>query len=292
MTRGCRATLVGMSDAVLPSPRPEPRVLLDGLAFGESVRWRDGRVWVCDWVDGDVLSVAPDGSDRQVEAHVDGFPVCIDWTADGELLVVNGRAGRLLRRTAAAGDLVEVADLTGLSSHPWNEVAAHPGGWAYVDGIGFDMMGGQPSAPAGLLALVAPDGEARIVADGLAFPNGMAVVDDGATLLVAESHAGRISAFGIGDDGTLGERRPWAEVADSAPDGIGVGDAGSLWYADVPNEHCRRVAEGGEVLATVPLDRGGFSCAVGPDGTLYVAATVWDDQTFSTRRGQLLAIAP
>ena len=137
-----------MSDAAPPPPPgPVPRVLLDGLAFGESVRWHDGRVWVCDWVDGDVLSVASDGSDRRVEAHVDGFPVCIDWSADGELLVVSGRTGRLLRRTAD-GDLVEVADLTGLSPHPWNEVAAHPGGWAYVDGIGFDMMGGQPAEPA------------------------------------------------------------------------------------------------------------------------------------------------
>ncbi|MFN8040737.1 MAG: SMP-30/gluconolactonase/LRE family protein [Acidimicrobiales bacterium] len=278
-----------MADDVTPS---ETRVLLDGLAFGESVRWHDGRVWVCDWVDGDVLSVAPDGSDRRVEAHVDGFPVCIDWTADGELLVVNGRAGQLLRCTAAAGDLVEVADLTGLSPHPWNEVAAHPGGWAYVDGIGFDMMGGQPSEPAGLLALVDIDRGARIVAEGLAFPNGMVVVDDGATLLVAESHAGRISAFAVADDGTLGERRTWAEVADSAPDGIGIAGEGSIWYADVPNEHCRRVAEGGEVQATVALDRGGFSCAAGPDGTLYVAATVWDEQTFTTRRGRLLATAP
>jgi len=282
------ARLVGMSDA---SPPPTPRVLLDGLAFGESVRWHAGRVWVCDWVDGDVLSVAPDGSDRRVEAHVDAFPVCIDWSADGDLLVVSGRTGRLLRR-AADGDLVELADLSGLSPHPWNEVAAHSGGWAYVDGIGFDMMGGQPSAPAGLLALVHPGGTPRIVAEGLAFPNGMAVVDDGATLLVAESHASRISAFAVADDGSLGARRTWAEVAGSAPDGIGAAGDGSLWYADVPNAHCRRIAEGGEVLATVPLDRGGFSCAAGPDGTLYVAATVWDDQTFATRRSRLLAIAP
>jgi len=248
-------------------------------------------VWVCDWVDGDVLSVSPDGRDRRVEAHVDGFPVCIDWSVDGDLLVVSGRAGMLLRRKPA-GDLVEVADLTGLSPHPWNEVAAHPGGWVYVDGIGFDLLGGQPSEPAGLVAMVGVDGGARIVAEGLAFPNGMAVVDNGATLLVAESHAGRLSAFAVADDGTLGERRTWAEVVDSAPDGMSTAGDGSIWYADVPNQHCRRVAEGGEVQATVALDRGGFSCAVGPDGTLYVAATVWDEQTFTTRRGRLVAIAP
>jgi sugar lactone lactonase YvrE len=112
------------------------------------------------------------------------------------------------------------------------------------------------------------DGQVRQVAGGLAFPNGMAVL--AGALVVAESHGHRLTAFDIGADGSLGARRVWAEVEGSAPDGICV-DGDTVWYADVPNRCCVRVAEGGEVLDRVELDRGGFACAIG-DGTLYIVA--------------------
>lgn len=252
----------------------ELHTLVTGLQMGESPRWHHERLWLCDWMAGQVLTVDADGR-TEVVVEAPSFPCCIDPLPDGRLLLVSGGDGRLLR-LEDDGDLTEVADLSPISSHPWNEVVADRRGGAYVDGIGFDMMGGAEPAP-GQIAHVRADGTAHEVAGDLAFPNGMALTADGRTLLVAESHASRITAFTVADDGSLLHRRVWAEVAESAPDGVCLDADGALWFADVPNTRCVRVAEGGEVLQVVDLDRGGFSCALGgADGrTLFVVANRW-----------------
>ena len=136
------------------------------------------------------------------------------------------------------------------------------------------MMAGEPFAP-GVIDLVAPDGSARQVADGLAFPNGMLVLPDGLTLVVAESYAKRLTAFEIAADGSLSNRRLWADLGDGVPDGICADDENAIWYADVPNKRCVRVREGGEVLQTVELDRGCFACALGGSNgtTLFIVAS-------------------
>ncbi|HEX9864359.1 MAG TPA: SMP-30/gluconolactonase/LRE family protein [Acidimicrobiia bacterium] len=266
----------------------QPQVLVDGIAFGESVRWRDGRVWYCDWIDGTVCSVSPDGLDPTTHAKVNGLPICIDWTDKGELLIVDGSKGEVLKQ-ADSGALSQLADLSSVSDRPWNEVAAHPSGRIYLNGIGFDMMGGEPPS-GGLIAVLEADGSVRQVVDDLEFPNGMIITQDGSTLIVAESYAGRLTAFTITADGVLIDRRVFAAVDESAPDGISfTKNEDAVWYADVPNRHCRLVREGGEVLKTIEVDRGCFSCAIGEDDRLYIAATVWDDQTFASRRGRLLA---
>ena len=145
-------------------------------------------------------------------------------------------------------------------------------GNAYIGNIGFDFPGGAP-AP-GILALVTPDGTVRQVANDLQFPNGIAITPDNRTLIVAESYASRLTAYDIAADGTLSRRRVWAELDNAAPDGICLDAEGAIWYADVPNRHCVRVREGGELLATVALDRGCFACILGgADGrTLFIVA--------------------
>ena len=137
-------------------------------------------------------------------------------------------------------------------------------GRAYVNSIGFDFPGGE-FAP-GLVALVGTDGSTRVVAEGLAFPNGMAISPDGSTLVVAESYGEKLTAYPIADDGSLGDARTWAATPGDHPDGICFDASGALWYADVGNEHCVRVREGGEVLDTVDSDRGAFACALSRDG--------------------------
>lgn len=263
------------------------RTLLSGVAFGESVRWHDDRVWFCDWVDQVVVSIAPDGSDRRVHARLDGAPICIDWRPNGSLVVVDG-AGRRLFEKKDAGDMAETADLTNISEGAWNEVAVHQSGQVYVNGIGYDMMAGEPPT-SGQIAVVETDGSTREVATDLQFPNGMVITDDGMTLLVAESHAGKLTAFTIDDAGNLSDRRTFAEIEGSAPDGICLAPDGTVWYADVPNRHCRRVAEGGTVADTIEIDRGCFSCALSPDGTLYIAAARFDMDTFAASDGVILA---
>ena len=223
------------------------------------------------------------------------FPLCVDWLPDGRLLVVDTSTSRLLVQEVD-GSLELYADLRqGSDPPPGNELVVDGRGNAYVNGGGFDLMAGEPYAPGGVV-LVTPDGTARSVADELAFPNGMAVTGDNQTLIVGESYARRLTAYEIADDGTLTNRRVWAELGDGVPDGICIDSEGAVWYADVPNKRCVRVREGGEVLATVGLDRGGFACALGgPDQeTLYILATEWNgpEQMFKgVRTGQLLTVA-
>jgi sugar lactone lactonase YvrE len=271
---------------------PQPRTLMTGIAFGESPRWHDGRLWFSDWGAHEVIAVDLEGTSEVVE-RVDAFPFSIDWLPDGRLVVIAGSA--LLRRDSD-GALVTHADLGGLSEHAWNEIVVDGRGNAYVNCIGFDFPGGE-FAP-GTIAVVTPDGVARQVADGVAFPNGMAVTPDGATLIVAESYGKRLTAFDIAADGGLSNRRVWADLGDGVPDGICVDAQGAVWYADVPNRRCARVREGGEVLVTVELDRGCFACALGgADGTtLFIVAREWRGTTSEgdgARTGQVvMAQAP
>jgi sugar lactone lactonase YvrE len=265
-------------------------MLLAGLAMGESPRWHEGRLWLCDWLAGEVLAVSLDGT-REVATRVPAFPFCIDWDADGRLLVVTGD-GRLLRHSDD-GSLALRADLTTTATHPWNEIVVDGRGHAYVNNIGFEFPTG-PVAP-GLIALVAPDGTVRPVAEGIAFPNGMVVTPDGSTLIVAESYAGCLSAFDVEPDGSLSNRRVWAAVPGSAPDGICLDAEGAVWFGDVPHRRCVRVREGGEVVQTVDLDRGCFACALGgPDGrTLFLVANEWsgpEGMAGGERTGQVLTV--
>jgi sugar lactone lactonase YvrE len=248
-------------------------VLMDGIAFGESPRWRDGRLWFSDWGAGRVFSVAADGTST-VEAEVASFPMCIDFLPDGRLLIVSSADRKVLRREPD-GSLVPHADLAPVSVKPWNDIVVDGRGNAYVNSIGFDFPGGE-FAP-GLVVLVTPVGAVAEVADGLAFPNGMAVTEDGSTLIVAESYAELLTAYDIADDGSLTNRRVWAATPGDHPDGICLDATGAVWYADVGSRHCVRVLEGGEVLATVDLDRGAFACALsrGPDPTLFVVGQEW-----------------
>jgi sugar lactone lactonase YvrE len=250
------------------------RTLLSGIILGESPRWHDDLLWFCDWGAQEIRAVGLDGS-SEVMGHVPAFPFCIDWLPDGRLLVVAG-SDRALLRVWRDGSLEPYATLAGLCDRPWNEIVVDRRGNAYVNCVGYDMMAGEKPA-SGIIALVTAEGTVREVADKVFFPNGMAVTPDGGTLILAESHAGRLTSFSIGPDGGLSGRRVWADLGDAAPDGICLDADGAVWYADVPHQRCVRVREGGEVLNVVELDRGCFSCALGgTDGrTLFMTAARW-----------------
>ncbi|MBV9364677.1 MAG: SMP-30/gluconolactonase/LRE family protein [Solirubrobacterales bacterium] len=242
----------------------ETRLVVDGLGFAESTRWHDGRVWLCNWGAGEVLAVTTEGA-REVMARVDSkaIPFSIDWLPDGRLLVVDGPQRRLLAQ-GADGTLEPVADFSGLSSGPFNELVVSAAGATYVNG------------GSGSIVCVQPDGAVREVAAGLQWPNGMALLADERTVVVADSHAEHLLAFDVNDDGTLSGRRVWAEL-ERAPDGICADADGAVWVATVPGKRCVRVTAGGEVLSTVTADRGCFACMLGgEDGrTLFIAAAQW-----------------
>lgn len=257
------------------SARREPRVLLDGLAYVESPRWHDGRLWFCHWGREEVLAVDLDGNCEKVAPGGADMGWSIAFGPDGTLFVT----GETLRRQAPDGSLVEHGDVRGVFDGGVDEIVVDGRGNAYVNTIGFDFTAGGPPA-GGRIALVTADGTVREVADELAFPNGMAITADGATLIVAESFGARLTAFDIDADGSLSGRRVWADLGEgAAPDGICLDAEGALWYADVPNRRCVRVREGGEVLDDVLLDRGCFACMLGgPDRrTLFLLAAEWVD---------------
>lgn len=248
-----------------------PRILLNEVVFGESPRWHDGRLWFADWGAREVVTVDQAGR-RDIVRRMSTFPFSLDWLPDGRLLVVSSQ----LQRQEADGSWVTHADLSHLAA-AWNEIVVDGRGNAYVNQAGFDLMSGaEPSS--GTIALATPDGTSREVADEVWFPNGMVVTPDNSTLIVAESYRNRLTAFDIDGDGDLSNRRVWADLGADVPDGICMDVEGAIWYADVPNRHCVRVREGGEVLQTITADRGCFSCALGGSTgrTLFIVATQWN----------------
>jgi sugar lactone lactonase YvrE len=271
----------------------QPQTLMTGIAFGESPRWHDNRLWFADWVAGEIIAMDPKGnSELIVHVPFPSIPMCIDFLPDGRLLIVSAHEQRLVSREPD-GTLVTHVDLSALSNIGFNEIVVDGRGNIYINGGGFNLMAGEKFAP-GIVAMVTPDGIARQVADGIAFPNGMAVTPDNSTLIVAESYGKRLTAFDIATDGSLSNRRIWADLVDGVPDGICLDAEGAIWYADVPNKRCVRVREGGEVLQTINLDRGCFSCALGgPDmKTLFVVATEWRGPAHiadGPRTGQIIA---
>jgi sugar lactone lactonase YvrE len=268
-----------------------PQILFTGLAFGESPRWHDGALWFSDMGAGELI-VADLAGDREVVAPVPGTPMGIGWLPDGRLLVVSSNDGTLLRREPD-GSLVTHADLTGLAAFPWSDMVVDGRGNAYIGNIGFDFAGGEFAT--GIVALVTPDGAARPVADGISFANGMAMTPDNATLILAESYGNRLTAFDVGADGALSNRRVWAELPGGFPDGICLDAEGAVWYGDVPNQRCVRVREGGQVLQTVALDRGCFACALGGADrrTLFMMVARWsgpESMLIEERTGQVLTV--
>src|SRR6516165_6923527 len=265
------------------------RTLLAGRGLVESPRWHGDQLYFSDWSAGEVLRVDLAGH-SEVIARVQSLPLCTAWLPDGRLLIVSSPDGRLLRREPD-GSLVTHADL---GRPGWNDIVVDGRGNVYVNGAGFNPMAGEEFRP-GSVHLVAADGTVRQVAGDIAFPNGMTVTAGNSTLIVADSYRRQLVAFDIGADGGLSGRRVWADLGEGVPDGICADAQDAVWYADVPNRRCVRVAEGGAVLQAVDLDRGGFACVLGGSGgtTLFITAAEWQGMTASEMvtpgSGQVLA---
>jgi len=247
----------------MTQPSIKPRVLLDGLAMVESPRWHDGRLWFPHWGTPDIVAVDLDGKSQVMAQGPSGLGHSIGWLPDGRLLIT----GEHVTRHERDGSVVVHADLGAISKHGWSEMTLDGRGNIYVNSIGFafdaemsERVKDPTRSPTGVIALVTPDGTARKVADGIAFPNGMVVSPDNRTLIVSESFTGRLLAFDIASDGALTRRRVWAEGI--WPDGICLDAEGAIWTSSRNNE-CVRVAEGGEILDRIQLDRPCFATMLG-----------------------------
>jgi sugar lactone lactonase YvrE len=246
--------------------------LLSGRGLLESVRLHDNHLYVSDWSAGEILDVTA----QQTVATVPSLPLCFDWLPDGDMVIVDSTDRKLLRRDKT-GTLTTAAELP---DGVWNDITVDHNGDVYVNGA---RQLGEPGTIHRIRGTTTTQ-----VADNLAFPNGMTIIDG--TLIVAESHAHRLTAYDITEDG-LTNRRTWAELDEqAAPDGISY-DNGTIWYADVPNKACVQVAEGGKVRDKLTFDHGAFDC-VATEDTVYVATAEWRGMTelVTPGSGQLLGI--
>ena len=247
----------------------KPEVLLDGLTFPEAPRWRDDKLWFSDFYSQRVMTVGLDGrADTIVE--VPQQPSGLGWTPAGELLIVSMLDRRLLRFDGK--QLHQVADLSTLATGPCNDMVVDAAGRAYVGNFGYDRHQGEAERSA-CLARIDPDGSVVRAAEDLMFPNGMMITPDGKTLIVGETFAGHLTAFDIGADGALSNRRIFAAIAGSHPDGICLDAEGAVWVSNPRGDHLVRVFEGGRIAQTVATGtRGSYACMLGgPDRrTLFI----------------------
>jgi len=235
------------------------KTLLDNLAFGEGPRWHDNRLYYSDMHAHTVNAVDLKGHNTTI-AEVAAWPSGLGWLPDGRMLVVSMTDRKLLRQEA--GGLKLHADLSGLASYHCNDMVVDSRGRAYVGNFGYDIIASAPQKPAEIV-VVEPDGAARAVARDLAFPNGTVITPDGKTLVVAESMGHRLTAFDVAADGSLGNRRVWADLGEGVPDGIALDAEGAIWVASPFTHELLRVKQGGQVAERIKREQMPIACTLG-----------------------------
>jgi sugar lactone lactonase YvrE len=288
-------------------PERAIRTVLDGMSYPEGPRWHDGRLYVSDFYTGAIVAVDLDGgADPETVATVPEQPSGLGWMPDGSLLAVSMRDRRLLR-FRDGGEPEVHADLSDLAPWHLNDMVVDSQGRAFVGNFGFDLMAGGAIRTAAIVRVDA-DGTASVAADDLRFPNGTVITPDARTLIVAETLGGRLTAFDLAADGTLSNRRVWAElspVVDTedmgellaaggiAPDGTALDAEGCVWAADALGGRVLRVRQGGEVVEKIAPGTGVFACALGgAEGRTLVmcaAPSFAEHERRDTREAVLLA---
>jgi sugar lactone lactonase YvrE len=266
-------------------------ILRTGLHFGEGPRWHDDRLWYSDFYDHAVHAITLDGVDERI-VEVVGQPSGLGWMPDGSMLVSSMTNHRVLRWDGTT--LSEHADLSAHAGWWVNDLVVAADGTAWVGNFGFDLDSflaehgiegvlGEPGPTSTVLCRIDPDGNVDVAATDIVFPNGSVITPDGGTLIVAETLALRLTAFTINADGSLTDRRVWADLSPvmGAPDGICLDAEGAVWIANAIANQCLRVAEGGEILDTVDTSQTAFACMLGgPEGRhLFVMTAPDSDHT-------------
>ena len=259
-------------------------VLIEGLTFTEGPRWRDGRLYFSDFFTHRVLAVDIEGNMETI-VETPQQPSGLGWSPDGSMLIVSMNDQKLL--SFSNGELSEAADLSQLATHFCNDMVVDKKGNAYVGNFGFDLHGGESIKPTNII-LVRPREEPCVVAENVFFPNGTVITPDDKTLIVGETFASCLTAFDINEDGTLANRRVWADLRSieegytPVPDGICLDAEGAIWVASPSTNDVIRVQEGGALLDKVEVDRGAFACMLGGENgnTLFISTA--NDSTEET----------
>ncbi|MGH9094865.1 MAG: SMP-30/gluconolactonase/LRE family protein [Acidimicrobiales bacterium] len=252
--------------------------VFSGGTFFEGPRWHDGTWWASDFYRHRVSRYSPDGTETLV-VEVEAQPSGLGWLADGTLVIVSMKDHKVLQ--FADGVLSTLADLTEYCGGHLNDLVVDEAGHVFVGDFGFDLMAGGDAQTASLKR-VDPDGSVSVVAEGLHFPNGSVITADGGTLIVGETLGNRYTAWDLAPDGSLSNRRVWAQLGPEvtgttteevlgqlviAPDGCALDAEGHIWAADAVGARAVRLAPGGAVVDEVPAPEGlgVFACALGGD---------------------------
>lgn len=264
-------------------------VIATGLAFGEGPRWHEGRLWFSDFYRHGVFSINEDGSDERLEHHVPTQPSGLGWLPNGELLIVSA-TDHLILRVSTTGQVSPFADISDYCGFWANDMVTSSTGISYVGNFGFDLdtflaekgveglLADPP--PTTNVVVVNASGDVLQAVPEMAFPNGSVITPDGKTLIVGETMAFRLTAFDINPDGTLSNRRIWAQLDFVATDGMCLDADGQIWLANALTNQCLRVKEGGEITGTVTTTQTAFACMLGgTDGkTLFIMTAPSSDR--------------
>jgi sugar lactone lactonase YvrE len=247
-------------------------VLADGFVFLEGPRWKNDRLWFSDMWGYGVYSMTEEGDCEKI-VDIPGRPSGLCFLPSGELIVVSMTDRKLLRLDSNDG-LTQYADLSLFATADANDMVIDSDGGIYVGNFGYDLFGGAESAMANLLR-VAPDASVSVVAEDMSFPNGTVISEDGKTLICAETFANCLTAFTRHADGTLSNRRVWADLGERTPDGICLDAEGAVWVSSFGSGEFLRVFEGGRVgeVYTVEGKRAVACNLGGKDGRTLFALT-------------------
>ncbi|MBW4332327.1 SMP-30/gluconolactonase/LRE family protein [Stakelama sp. CBK3Z-3] len=259
-------------EAAMTGPRQlELTRFAEGFLIPEGLRWRDGRLWMSDLMDGKVFRVDRDGSKTQLA----DFPALVSglgFLPDGTLIAASMEDRKVYR--IIDGRLELFADLSDFATGSLNELITDGSGTTYVGNFGYDYMGGAEPRPTHL-HLISPDGDISEGPGSLIFPNGMVLVDGGRTLVVAETWNKRLTAFDRSADGRLSNARPYADLGERTPDGLCVDAEDGIWIASFETGEFLRLAVNGEITHEIRLPGHiAFACALGGDDgkTLFAGA--------------------
>ena len=252
--------------------------LMKGLTFGEGPRWHENKLYFSDFYSHKVYSLDLSGK-HEVIVEIPNQPSGLGWTPDGTMLIVSMKDRKLM--SFKDGLLTERADLTELSGFHCNDMVVDIDGNAFIGNFGFNTYDGEEIKPTNLI-LVRPGEEPVLAADNLFFPNGTVITPDNKTLIVGETYAARLTAFDKSEDGSLSNRRIWADLKVNAeegtvplPDGMCIDEEGAIWVASPSTAEVIRVHEGGMISERIPVQTNAFACMLGGEDrrTLFICTS-------------------
>ena len=248
-------------------------LLADDFVFLEGPRWHAGRLWLSDMFGKTVYAVTPEGK-KEAIVQLPNRPSGLNFMPDGSLVIVSMVDRKLMRWHG--GELTEYADLSAKLAYDINDSVCAANGDIYVGTFGYDVFAHQAPKPA-TLTLVKADGTVKTAADDIHFPNGAVITPNGKTLIIAETFVNRVTAFDRAEDGTLSNRRVFADLGHYTPDGICLDVEGAIWVSAFEQGEFIRVHDGGEISAKI--DIGGtraVACNLGGDDGRTLFCLIYD----------------